>query len=272
MGFLEKFNGAVEHNQSLVCVGLDPDPHRLPDSLKGEPNPTLTFLREIVSATRDLVCAYKPNFAFYGALGPEGWDALAGVMETVPEHLPTLLDFKAGDIGNTAARYAHMAYDLLGADAATVNPLMGSDAVAPFLEYTDRCAFLLCLTSNAGSSDFQRLTTQDGLLYEALAQKAVAWSATGPCGLIVGATHPEELGHIRSLAPTLPFLIPGIGTQGGEAKAVVQKGIDRNGGGILVNASRSILYASNGPDFAEAARRATEELRETLAQATVLVS
>lgn len=269
MSFLEKFNCAVEDNQSLVCIGLDPDPRRLPEHLKGEPNPTHMFIREIISATKDLVCAYKPNFAFYGALGLAGWEALEGIMKIIPKHLPTILDFKAGDIGNSAARYAHMAYGQLGADGATVNPLMGKDAVEPFIEYSDRCAFLLCLTSNTSSSDFQRLPTKNGFFYEALVRKAVAWSATGPCGLVVGATHPQELHHIRHLAPNLPFLIPGIGAQGGEANATIQNGINLNGKGVLVNSSRNILYASNDLDFAEAAREATEELRKTLAQATI---
>ena len=264
MSFLGKLSGAAARNRSRVCVGLDPDPKRLPAHLRGGPNPVLTFLSEIVSATQDLVCAYKPNFAFYGAMGMAGWETLEGTLSAVPDGLPTVLDFKAGDIGNTAEQYAHMAYGQLGVDAVTVNPLMGRDAVEPFTRYKDRCAFLLCLTSNPGSSDFQRLSTPSGLLYTEMARKAVTWSQAGPCGLVVGATHPEELRQVRDLAPDLPFLIPGVGAQGGEAKAVVQNGLDHNGGGILVNASRSILYASNGRDFAEAARRAAEELRQAL--------
>ena len=264
MTFSEKLYAATRHNQSFVCVGLDPDPHLLPAHLKGEPNPVLTFLRNIVDATRDLACAYKPNYAFYGALGSSAWETLHGVLQTIPEDIPTILDFKAGDIGNTAAQYARMAYDQLGVDSVTVNPLMGTDAVEPFIRYTDRCAFLLCLTSNSGSADFQRLSTEKGLLYQVLAQKAVAWSRTGPCGLVVGATHPGELTQIRALAPDLPFLIPGVGSQGGDAEAVVRHGTDTKGRGILVNASRSILYASDGPDFANAARKATETLREHL--------
>ncbi len=267
MSFSDKFSSAVKRNRSRVCVGLDPDPQRLPDHLKAQPDPVYAFLREIIAATRDLACAYKPNFAFYGALGAAGWDTLKKVMQAIPDDVPTLLDFKAGDIGNTAERYARMAYEALNADATTVNPLMGYDGVAPFLNYTDRCAFLLCLTSNPGSADFQRLSTEAGLFYKILAQKAVAWSATGPCGLIVGATHPDELRVIRGLAPDLPFLIPGIGAQGGDAEAVVRQGMDSRGGGILVNASRSILYASPNRDFADAARKAAEALRETLNRA-----
>jgi len=267
MNFLDKFNRAIDQNNSFVCVGLDPDPARIPQHLQTEANPVLTFGREIVHATQDLVCAYKPNFAFYGALGKLGWEALEGILDAIPESIPVILDFKAGDIGNTAERYAAMAYDCLGVDATTVNPLMGIDAVEPFLAYSDKCAFLLCLTSNPGSADFQRLQVGDGFFYEALIRKATTWSQTGPCGLVVGATHPEELAGIRALAPHLPFLLPGVGSQGGDAQAMVQNGLDDQGRGILVNSSRSILYASNGPDFADAARQATEALRQTLNRA-----
>lgn len=267
MSFLNKFDHAVAQNKSMVCVGLDPDLKRLPPHLQNTPNPILSFLKEIVEATKDLVCTYKPNFAFFGAHGMAGWEALQGIVNAIPNHIPILLDFKAGDIGNTAAQYAHMAYDLLGADAVTVNPLMGTDAVEPFLSYQDRCAFVLCLTSNPGSADVLRLKTEQGDLYRVLAQKAVAWSQIGSCGLVVGATHPDDLKHIRHIAPTLPILVPGVGSQGGDAEAVVKNGLDANGGGLLINASRSILYASNGPNFAEAARKATETLRSELNQA-----
>ncbi|MDP6778125.1 MAG: orotidine-5'-phosphate decarboxylase [Candidatus Latescibacteria bacterium] len=267
MAFCDKLREAQQRNQSLVCVGLDPDTDRLPEPLRGSADPVGSFLGEIVAATRDLACVYKPNFAFFGAMGSEGWDILQGVLETIPDDIPTLLDFKAGDIGNTAAQYARMAYEHLGADAATVNPLMGRDAVEPFLAYADRCAFLLCLTSNPGSGDFQRLTTDDGPLYQAIARRAVAWSEIGSCGLVVGATHPGDLREVREIAPDLPFLIPGVGAQGGDADAVVREALDTSGGGIVVNASRSILYASNGSDFADAARRAAEELRQSLERA-----
>ncbi len=267
MVFCEKLREAQQGNQSLVCVGLDPDPGRLPDHLKGGADPVGAFLREIVSATSDLACVYKPNFAFYGAMGSEGWDILRALIRAIPDGIPTILDFKAGDIGNTAAQYARMAYEDLEADATTVNPLMGRDAVEPFLAYTDRCAFLLCLTSNPGSADFQRLTTADGPLYQVVARQAVAWSEIGSCGLVVGATHPGDLREVRDIAPDLPFLIPGVGAQGGDADAVVREALDQQDGGIVVNASRSILYASSESDFADAARKATEDLRQSLNQA-----
>ena len=264
MSFLTKYENAVQRNDSFVCVGLDPDMTKLPDHLLGTPNPMRDFLTEIVAATRDIACAYKPNFAFFGAQGIAGWEALHGAIDAIPQALPIVLDFKAGDIGNTAEHYAAMAYRQLGVDAVTVNPLMGTDAIAPFLAYQNGCAFLLCLTSNPGSADILRLDTARGALYEVLAQKAVRWAQTGPCGLVVGATHPDELSTIRAIASDLPILLPGIGAQGGQTSAVVQNGLNAQGRGILVNASRSILYASRGIDFAEAARRAAETLRQML--------
>jgi orotidine-5'-phosphate decarboxylase len=265
MSFLEKLESASARNQSRLCVGLDPDPDRLPDHLKGKPDAVAEFTSQIVSATQDLACTYKPNFAFFGALGAEGFAILERLIKQIPRDIPVILDFKAGDIGNTAERYAAMAYDRLGVDATTVNPYMGEDAVRPFTAYADRCAFLLCLTSNPGSADFQRLEVDGSPLYESVARKAVDWSQAGTCGLVVGATHPEELGQIRKLAPELPFLIPGVGSQGGDVQAAVMAGTDARGGSIIVNASRSILYASRGPDFAEAARQAAESLRSDLA-------
>ncbi|MCE2439691.1 MAG: orotidine-5'-phosphate decarboxylase [Candidatus Latescibacteria bacterium] len=264
MSFLEKYRRATDARNSLVCVGLDPDPERLPAHLSGTHDPVSAFLKDVISATCDLVCAYKPNFAFFGALGAAGWRSLEDVLSAIPDATPVVLDFKANDIGNSARRYAQMAYDALGVDAVTVNPLMGTDAVAPFMEYQDGCAFLLCLTSNPGSADFQRLSTQDGPFYQRVARKAVEWSRTGPCGLVVGATHARELSTVRRIAPGLPFLVPGVGAQMGDPGRVIRYGSDRNGKGLLVNASRSVLYASSGRDFARAARCAAESLRVEL--------
>ena len=221
----------MTRSATTVCVGLDPDLAKLPNHLSRDVNGLSSFLKGIIDATADLACAYKPNFAFFGALGPEGLSALGEVMAHVPGDIPVILDFKAGDIGNTAEKYAKMAYDLLGADAVTVNPYMGYDAVEPFLRGTDKCVFLLCLTSNT---------------------------------LVVGATHPEDLPKVRKLARDLPFLIPGVGSQGGNPSKIAEQASSADGFGILVNASRSILYASPGEDYAEAARQATDDLRVSL--------
>ncbi len=264
MNFEEKYRSAVTRSATTVCVGLDPDLAKLPNHLSRDVNGLSSFLKGIIDATADLACAYKPNFAFFGALGPEGLSALGEVMAHVPGDIPVILDFKAGDIGNTAEKYAKMAYDLLGADAVTVNPYMGYDAVEPFLRGTDKCVFLLCLTSNTGSQDFQRLKTDEGPLFEVVAKTAVKWSADGSCGLVVGATHPEDLPKVRKLARDLPFLIPGVGSQGGNPSKIAEQASSADGFGILVNASRSILYASPGEDYAEAARRATDDLRVSL--------
>ncbi|MSS71703.1 MAG: orotidine-5'-phosphate decarboxylase [Candidatus Latescibacteria bacterium] len=264
MTFLEKLEGATRTNDSLVCVGLDVDPGRIPRRLQDGPDPAFRFNRAIIDATKDLVCAYKPNFAFYGAMGLRGWEALIRTVEHVPEGIPVILDAKVGDIGNTAERYAHMAYCEVGADALTVNPYMGFDAVAPFLAYPDRCALLVCLTSNPGSADLQRLRVDARPLYRIVAEKAVTWNERGPCGLVVGATHADELKEVRGVASDLPLLIPGVGAQGGDIQAVAHHGTDAKGERAIVNVSRSVLYASGGDDFAEAARRETERLRAEL--------
>jgi len=261
MGFLEKLKQASREHNSLLCVGLDTDLDRIPPSLKGD---ALAFNRAIVEATSDLVCAYKPNIAFYEAMGARGWRVLRDTIRAVPEDIPVILDAKRGDIGNTARMYARAFFEELGVDAVTVNAYMGFDAVEPFLVYRDRCAFVLCLTSNAGSADFQRLRCEGKPLYRWMAEKTVAWSERGACGLVVGATHPEELREIREVAPDLPFLIPGLGAQGGDVEMTVRFGTDANGEGAILNSSRGILYASDGADFAEAARKAALRLREEI--------
>ena len=246
-----------------MCVGLDPDTEKLPDHLPRDVSGVTEFLKQVIDATHDLACVYKPNFAFFGALGSEGYDALKATIDHIPDSVPVILDFKAGDIGNTAEKYADMAYDVFGVDAVTVNPLMGYDAVSPF-QREGKCVFLLCLTSNPGSADFQRQETKSGPLFESIAKTAATWSSEGQCGLVVGATHPEDLPRVRQLAPELPFLIPGVGSQGGEAGSIVSQAATADGVGVLVNASRSILYASSDVDFASAARQATDQLRGAL--------
>jgi orotidine-5'-phosphate decarboxylase len=260
--FAEKYRAAAERNGSLLCVGLDPDPARLPvgHTVSG-------FLRAIVEATADLVCCYKPNSAFFEALGTDGYAVLREVIEGVPTGIPVLLDAKRGDVGHTAAAYARAAFDVLGADAITVNPYLGGDAVEPFLAYEDRHVFVLCRTSNAGAADVQDFAAGEGgePLYLRVARLANGWNARGNVGLVVGATYPEEAARIREVSPELLFLMPGVGAQDADLRSAVRAAIDASSGGILVNASRSVLYADASPaGFADAARAETVRLRDAI--------
>lgn len=264
MTFREKLEAAAARNGSLLCVGLDPDPARLPVDSVAE------FNRAIVEATADLVCAYKPNVAFYEALGEEGYAALRETLAAIPPEIPTIGDAKRGDIGNTARAYARAAFDVLGFDAVTVNPYLGSDSLAPFIEREDRGVFVLCRTSNPGAADLQDLAIGgDGggrPLYEVVAELARGWNTRGNVGLVTGATYPEELRRVRELCPEMLLLVPGVGAQAGDLAAAVRAGLDARSGGILVNASRGVLYASTGQDFAQAAREAARALRDEIQQ------
>ncbi len=251
--------GAVDRNNSLLCVGLDTDPSRLPPGLG-----IFEFNRAIIDATKDIVCAYKPNLAFYEAEGLDGLKALEDTRAHIPDDIPVIGDAKRGDIGNTATYYARALFRMLAFDAVTVNPWLGFDSVEPFIRYSDRGVFLLCRTSNRSARDFQDLKADGQLLYEHVARKALEWNTRGNIGLVVGATYPDELRRIRGLCPTMPLLIPGIGTQGGDVEVVVKNGVDGTGAGILINVSRAVLYASAGSDFAEAARAAALRLRDCI--------
>jgi orotidine-5'-phosphate decarboxylase len=261
--FFAKLREAIQRNHSFLCVGLDPDPARLPE------RDVAAFNRAIVEATADLVCVYKPNLAFYEALGPRGMDVLQRTVEAIPKGIPVIADGKRGDIGSTAEAYARALFDVYGFDAATVNPYLGGDALAPFLERADRGVFVLCRTSNPGGADLQdRLIAADGgarPLYEVVAELARdRWNAHGNVGLVVGATYPEELGRIRQLCPDLTFLLPGVGAQGADVAAAVRNALDEGGGGFIITSSRQILYASSGKDYAQAARRAAQALRDEI--------
>lgn len=266
MRFREKLNSAAQKNSSLLCVGLDPDPARV------DIGDTASFLCAIVEATSDLVCAYKPNLAFYEQMGEAGYAALRAVMRAIPDHIPVLADGKRGDIGHTAAAYASALFDEWGFDAATVNPYLGGDAVEPFVEYADRGIFIVCRTSNPGARDLQDLSVSGSEgprpLYQAVAELAKQWNSRGNVGLVTGATYPDELGELRQLCPEMPFLIPGVGAQAGDLAKAVRAGLDADGGGILVNASRKVLYASQetgqGTGFAEAARREALAIRDAI--------
>lgn len=263
VNFIEKLAKAVQKNQSLLCIGLDPDPAMMPEKIG-----VFEFNKAIIEATADFVCAYKPNIAFYEALGNEGIEALKRTVDHIPDDIPVIGDAKRGDIGNTAKAYAKGLFEYFNFDAATVNPYMGSDSIEPFIKYHDRGVFVLCRTSNAGAVDFQSLPCELNcsrqLLYEVVAEKVSQWNTHGNLGLVVGATYPEELKLIRQRYPDMPFLIPGIGTQGGELSKVVGYGVDVRRNRTIINSSRQILYASKGPDFAEAARHAATELKDQI--------
>jgi len=269
MTLTDRLTSAQQKYNSWLCVGLDPLPERFPDQIRKADEPLVAFSRAIIENTNDLVCAYKPNLAFWLAYGPAGLTALRAVLEAVPEDIPVILDGKFNDIGHTAAAYARFAFDWLGVDGVTTNPYLGLDGLRPFLEREDRGAFVLARTSNPSAPDLQDRTVGERLLYEQVAWLAMHWDAetAGSCGLVVGATYPEELAHLREQVPNLPFLIPGIGAQGGNLEAAVAHGPTRKGAGPVINSSRGILYASAGPDFAEAARAAALDLRNRLNQA-----
>jgi orotidine-5'-phosphate decarboxylase len=263
MNFIEKLHRAVQKNHSLVCVGLDPDPSRLP-----EKTGILAFNKAIIDSTSDLVCAYKPNLAFYEALGDEGYEALKQTVKYIPPEIPVIADAKRGDIGNTSRAYAAALFDSLGCDAATVNPYLGFDSLEPFLQYADKGIFILCRTSNSGAGDFQSLNcltdTGPRPLFEIVADKARQWNTHGNIGLVVGATYPDELKSIRQQHPEMPFLIPGVGAQGGDIALTIKNGTGSHGDNAIINSSRQILYASRGADFAGAARQAALTLRDEI--------
>jgi len=268
VAFIDRLNRAWKTNDSLVCVGLDPDPSRFPESIEEKDEPILEFNKAIIDATHDLVCAYKPQIAHYSAESAESQleGTIAYIKSTYPE-VPVILDAKRGDIGSTAAMYATEVFERYAADAATVNPYLGFDSLQPFLNYKDRGVIVLCRTSNAGAADLQDLPVDGMPLYEKIATLAAQkWNSNGNCLLVVGATWPAQMARIRSIVGDMPLLVPGVGAQGGDVGKLVQAGKTRSGSGLIVSSSRAILYASNGEDFAEAARRETEKLRVQINQ------
>lgn len=265
MNFADKLHQAVQRNKSLVCLGLDPDPQLMPQVR------LLEFNKAIIDATSDIVCAYKPNLAFYEALGIEGLTALKKTVEHIPDDVPVIGDAKRGDIGNTSQAYATALFETFDFDAVTVNPYLGYDSVEPFINYVNKGVFILCRTSNYGASDLQDLSCWTGEshseqqpLFKVVAQKAKEWNKRGNVGLVVGATAPQDLKEIRLLCPEMVLLIPGIGAQGGDLASSVRYGVNAEGEKAIFSSSRQILYASKEGDFAQAARRATEELRHQI--------
>lgn len=253
--FNERYRAILERNGTRLCIGLDSDVRNLPASLSGSSDPLLEFNTKIIDATKDLCCSYKLNLAFYESSGESGLRALERTLERIPEGVLSIGDAKRGDIGNTAERYAHSLLEHYGFDAVTVNPYMGMDTLEPFFKYEGRCIFVLALTSNPGSADFQRLIIDGEPLYKRVIDRCIeTYGSTGSLGFVVGATHPSELGEVRAhVGLEIPLLIPGLGTQGGDAAATTQA---NNGGIAFFNVSRGISGASKGEDFAERAREA----------------
>jgi len=266
MSFTAALARAAQRNDSMLCVGLDPDPAKFPGDWKGDASRIHDFCAAIVDATKDLVVAFKPQIAYFAAHRAElQLETLIAHIRRVAPEVPVILDAKRGDIGSTAEQYAREAFVRYGADAVTLSPFMGFDSIEPYLAYPGRGAILLCRTSNPGGSDLQAQRLDSGeLLYERIARlAAIEWNASGQLGLVVGATFPAELARVRELAPTLPLLIPGVGAQGGDAAATVRAAW-RTDAPAIVNSSRAVLYASSGSDFAQAARRVAQQTRDQL--------
>ena len=270
MNFINKLSAAWTANNSLLCVGLDPDLAKLPAELRDLPDGITTFCTRIIDATADLACAFKPQIAYFAALGAEKQleDICRYVRENYP-HIPLILDAKRGDIGATATQYAREAFERYGADAVTVNPYMGEDSLAPYLAWKDRGVIILCRTSNPGGSDLQFLNTDGEPLYQRVARLvAEKWNKNGQCALVVGATFPEELAQVRAIVGDMPLLVPGIGAQGGDIAATVGAGQTASGMGMMISSSRAIIYATpqDGEDWADAARRVAIETRDAINQ------
>jgi orotidine-5'-phosphate decarboxylase len=266
MTFVETLKQAWQRNRSLVCVGLDPEPARFPKHLREDPNAIFAFCRDIVDATADVVCCFKPQFAHFAAQGVESQleHTIDYIKATAPNAI-VILDSKRGDIGSTAEQYAHEAFERYGADAVTVNPYLGRDSVEPFLKHADKGVIILCRTSNPGARDLQDLDVGGRKLYQHVAQTAARdWNANGNCMLVTGATYPGELADVRAIVGDIPLLVPGVGAQGGDVEAVVRNGATKDGAGLVISSSRAILYAGDGPDFADASRAAAAALRDEI--------
>lgn len=278
MTFHEKLDKIIKKNNSLVCVGLDSDINKIPDFIRNGKHPQSTFNKAIIEATHDLVCAYKPNTAFYEQRGFPGIEALKMTCEYIREKYPEILiiiDAKKGDIGSTNKGYATFIFDYLGADAVTLHPYLGKESLLPFLERKDKGCIILCRTSNPGAGEFQDLpiltcqvrnkTWQQEKLYKIIARKVVnEWNVNNNCMLVIGATYPKELREVRRIAGDMTFLIPGIGAQGGDIKKTVKAGLNSKKAGMIINSSRAIIFASNDKDFAQKAREKTQKLRREI--------
>lgn len=268
MDFMQQLRNRWQQADSLVCVGLDPEPAKFPAKFAGDPDAVLHFCTDIVDATAEFACAFKPQIAHFAALGEEG--ALQRVIAHIHTRhpgIPVILDSKRGDIGSTAQHYATEAFDRYAADAVTANPYLGRDSMQPFLDRADRGVVVLCRTSNPGAGDLQDLLVDGRPLYQHVAGKvAREWNGNGNCALVVGATWPEQLREVRAIVGDVPFLVPGVGAQGGDAGAVVRNARTADGTGLMISSSRAVLYASRGEDYAEAAAAAAKALRDEINQ------
>lgn len=264
MNFSERLQEVCEKKNSHLVIGLDPDMDRLPAFLMDFESPFLEFNKSIIHATSDIVCAYKINTAFYEMYGVQGWRAIRKTVEIVPDDTLVILDGKRADVPHSSQKYAEALFRELRADAVTVNPYLGHDAVEPFLARKEQGAFLLCLTSNPGAQDFQLLRVGEHFLFELVAQKATRWNRNGNLGLVVGATQAGYISRVREAAPDLWFLLPGVGAQGGSLEQSVREALRKDGSGFLITVSRSVLYASDDMDFAEAARKVALDYRNRI--------
>jgi orotidine-5'-phosphate decarboxylase len=257
--FYDKLQKAISKQNSLLCIGLDPDPAHL------DGKDVASFLKSIISATHDLVCAYKPNLAFFEAMGPEGLNILKDVRDAIPPEIPVIGDAKRGDIGNTAEKYADALFNFYGFDAITANPYLGKDALDPFLEYRENGVFVLCRTTNPGASDIQELSVNGTPLYQIIAQKAQNdWNTNSNIGLVAGATHPDDIEHLRRICPDMPFLVPGIGAQEGDLEKATKASLNVEKSMAVINVSRGVLYVDKTAKFADSARTVSEKYREQI--------
>lgn len=255
----------IQKKSSFLCVGLDADLDKIPAHLKSEPDPIFSFCKAIIEETSDYAVAYKPNIAFFEALGPQGWETLQKVNELIPTDIFTIADAKRGDIGNTSKLYAKAFFEKMDFDSVTVAPYMGADSVTPFLEFEDKWVILLALTSNTGSMDFQLIKDENGKpLYQSVLEKSQEWGSPENLMYVVGATRGELIGEVRKLVPHHFFLVPGVGAQGGSLSDVAKYGMNSSCG-LLVNSSRGIIYASGEKDFARVARQEAKKLHEEMA-------
>lgn len=268
MNFIHRIEAAQQTNNSLLCVGLDPEPEKFPSHLHNHPDAVFEFNRAIIDATADAVCCFKPQIAHFAALGAE--HALLRLIQHIHSNhpaIPVILDAKRGDIGSTAEKYAQEAFVRYDADAVTLNPYLGKDSIDPFLKHADKGVILLCRTSNPGAKDLQDLDCNGKPLYQRVAEMiANQWNTNKNCLLVVGATWPQQLAEVRAIVGDMPFLVPGVGAQGGDVEQIIKHGRGKNSDALIISSSRAILYASNGLDFAEAARAAAIKQRDEINQ------